>query len=141
MQTGCGRRSQPTKGFVFPCAWWTIAQQGPLSVGFSRYEHWSVVPFPPPGDLPDPGIEPESPESPALAGRCFTTCTTWFCPKILFNLKFWVPTLSIHFHGKNPAYMSAPVEKPAAPGDPSSLPVSAVIWSSPVSASGWGILQ
>ena len=104
-------------------------------MGLSRYEHWSVVPFPPPGDLPDPGIKPESPESPALAGRCFTTCITWFCPKILFNLKFGVPTLKIHFHGKNPAYVSAPLEKPAAPGDPSPLPMTAVIWSSPVSAS------
>ena len=85
------------------------------------------MPFPPPGDLPDPGIEPESPESPALADRCFTTCTAWFCPESLFNVKFGVPTLNIHFHRKNPAYMSAPLEKPPDPGDPSSLPMTAVI--------------
>ena len=48
---------------------WTIACQAPLSMGFSRQETWSALPFPPPGDLPDPGIEPTSP---ALAGRCFT---------------------------------------------------------------------
>ena len=41
-------------------------------MGFSRREHWSELPFPPPGDLPDPGIEPTSPESPALAGGLFT---------------------------------------------------------------------
>ena len=40
---------------------WTIACQGPLSMGFSRQEYWSELPFPFPGDLPDPGIEPESP--------------------------------------------------------------------------------
>ena len=52
---------------------WTIALQVPLSVGFSRQEYWSELPFPPPGDLPDPGIEPPSPASPALAGRFFIT--------------------------------------------------------------------
>ena len=40
---------------------WTVAHQAPLSVEFPRQEHWSGVPFPPPGDLPDPGIEPTSP--------------------------------------------------------------------------------
>ena len=45
---------------------WTVAHQAPLSMGFSRQEYWSGVPCPPPGDLPDPGIEPASPLSPAL---------------------------------------------------------------------------
>ena len=40
---------------------WTVARQAPLSVGFSRQEYWSGLPFPSPGDLPDPGIEPGSP--------------------------------------------------------------------------------
>ena len=40
---------------------WTVACQAPLSVGFSRQEYWSGLPFPSPGDLPDPGIEPGSP--------------------------------------------------------------------------------
>ena len=40
---------------------------------FSKQEHWSALPFPPPGDLPDPGIEPVSPVAPALAGGFFTT--------------------------------------------------------------------
>ena len=40
---------------------WTIALQVPLSVGFSRQEYWSGLPFPSPGDLPNPGIEPGSP--------------------------------------------------------------------------------
>ena len=44
-----------------------------LSMGFSSQEYWSGLPFPPPRDLPDPGIEPVSLMSPALAGRFFTT--------------------------------------------------------------------
>ena len=51
--------------FVTP---WTAARQA-LSMGFSRKEYWSALPFPSPGDLPDPGIEPTSP---ALAGGFFT---------------------------------------------------------------------
>ena len=52
---------------------WTAACQAPLSVGFPRQEHWSGLPHPPPGDLPDPGIEPTSLVSLALVGRFFTT--------------------------------------------------------------------
>ena len=44
--------------FVTP---WTVAHQAPQSMGFSRQEYWSGLPFPSPGDLPDPGIEPRSP--------------------------------------------------------------------------------
>ena len=40
---------------------WTVAYQASLSIGFSRQEYWSGLPFPSPGDLPDPGIEPRSP--------------------------------------------------------------------------------
>ena len=40
---------------------WTVAHQAPLSMGFSKQEYWSVLPFPSPGDLPHPGIEPASP--------------------------------------------------------------------------------
>ena len=40
---------------------WTVACQAPLSMGFSKQEYWSGLPFPSPGDLPDPGIEPGSP--------------------------------------------------------------------------------
>ena len=51
---------------------WTVAYQAPLAVDFPRQEHWSGLPCPPPGGLPDPGIEPEAPMSPALAGGFFT---------------------------------------------------------------------
>ena len=53
--------------FVTP---WTIALQAPLSIEFSSEECWSGLPFPPPGDLPDPGIKPASP---ALQADSFTT--------------------------------------------------------------------
>ena len=56
---------------------WTAARQAPLSMGFSRQEYWSALPCPPLGDLPDPGIEPVSLTSPALAGGFFTISTTW----------------------------------------------------------------
>ena len=51
---------------------WTVAP----SMEFSRQEYWSLLPFPPPGDLPNPGIKPASPESPVLAGGFFTTSIT-----------------------------------------------------------------
>ena len=50
-----------------------VAHQAPLSMGFSWQEYWSGLPFPPPEDLPDPGIEPASPVSLALAGGFFIT--------------------------------------------------------------------
>ena len=53
---------------------WTVAQQAPLSLGFSRQEYWSGLPCPP------PGIEPASLTSPALAGGLCTTSTTWEAP-------------------------------------------------------------
>ena len=56
---------------------WTAALQAPLSMGFSRQEYWSGLPFPSRGDLPDPGIEPRSLVSPALAGGFFTTSDPW----------------------------------------------------------------
>ena len=56
-----------SNSFVTP---WTIALQVPLSVGFPRQEYPNGLPFPSPGDFPDPGMEPTSP---ALAGGFFTT--------------------------------------------------------------------
>ena len=56
---------------------WTVAHQAPLSMGFSRQEYWSWWTCPPPGDLPNPGIEPAPLMFPAFAGRFFITSTTW----------------------------------------------------------------
>ena len=56
--------------FVTP---WTATCQAPLSMELFRQEHWSGLPFPPPGGLPNPGTELTSPVSPALAGKFFTT--------------------------------------------------------------------
>ena len=60
--------------FVTP---WIIACEAPLSMGFSRQEYYSGLSCPPPGDLPDTGIEPVYLMSPALAGGFFTTGATW----------------------------------------------------------------
>ena len=46
---------------------WTVARQAPLFMEFSRQEYWSGLPFPSPGDLPDPGIEPMSPAFQAVS--------------------------------------------------------------------------
>ena len=56
---------------------WTAVPQAPLSIGFFRQEYWSGLPFPSPGDLPDPGIKPTSLTSSALVGGFFTTSATW----------------------------------------------------------------
>ena len=66
--------------FVTP---WTVARQAPLFMGFSRQEYWSGLPFPSPGDLPTPGIEPMSLTSSALAGGvCFFLITSTLAWKI-----------------------------------------------------------
>ena len=54
-----------------------VARQAPLSMGFSGQEYWSGLPFPPLGELPNPGTEAVSLTPPALAGRVFTTSATW----------------------------------------------------------------
>ena len=64
--------------FVTP---WTVARQAPLSMGFPRQEYWSRLPFPLSGYLPNPGIKPMSPMSPALVGGFFTISATWEAPK------------------------------------------------------------
>ena len=70
--------------------WQIVACQSPLSMEFSRQEYWSGLPFPTPGDLPDPGIEPRSLVSPALTGRFFITVspvkpTKEFIPSYVFR--------------------------------------------------------
>ena len=74
---------------------WATACQAPLFMGFPMQEYWSGLLFPPPGDRPDPGIEPGSLTPPVLAGCCFPTSTiseaqslSWvslLCPDSLGN--------------------------------------------------------
>ena len=61
---------------------WTVARQAPLSMGFPRQEYWSGLPFPSPGDLLDPGMEPTSP---ALVGKFFTAPEALGKPKIFYT--------------------------------------------------------
>jgi len=63
----------------------TVARQAPLSMGLSRQEYWNGLPFPPPGDLPNPGIKPQSLPSSALAGGFFTTSATWEARKAIHS--------------------------------------------------------
>ena len=94
---------------------WTVACQAPLSMAFSRQESWSGSPCPPPGHLPDPGIEPTSLISPVLAGGFFTTSATYLntnhcfstiqfssvaqsCPTLCNPMNRSMPGLPVHHH-------------------------------------------
>ena len=63
---------------------WTIAHQAPPSMKFSRQEYWSALPFPSPGDLPDPGIKPRSS---ALWADAFTICITREAVSMISTIK------------------------------------------------------
>ena len=69
---------------------WTAAHRAPLSMGFPGQESWSGLPFPPPRDLPYPGVQPASPVSPALARRFFTTK-----PPAFYNILITLPLFSL----------------------------------------------
>ena len=73
----CAQTLSCVQLFAMP---WTIDHQAPLSIGFSRQEYWSGLPFPPPGDLPDPEIESMSLITTVLADGFFTTRATWEAP-------------------------------------------------------------
>ena len=64
---------------------WTVACQAPLSMGLPRQEYWSMLPFPPPGVLLDPGIKRMSLVSPALARQILYLSATWEAPSLSHN--------------------------------------------------------
>ena len=70
MSVVCAQLLSPVQLFTTP---WTVACQAPQFMGFSRQEYWSGLPCPPPGDFPNPEMEPASFVSPALAGGFSTT--------------------------------------------------------------------
>ena len=74
---GCYHQISKYYNMGHACCHWAVSgslrPHVPLPMEFSRQKYWSRLPFPPPGDLPGPGMEPASPRSPALAGRFFTT--------------------------------------------------------------------
>ena len=75
---------------------WAVALQAPLSMGFSCQEYWSRFSFLSPGDLPNPGIEPMSHKSPALAGGFFTTSITWEAQAFQYSAFQAVEVASFH---------------------------------------------
>ena len=97
--------------FVTP---WTVGCQAPLSMGFPRQEYWRGVPFPTPGDLPDPGIGCPSLGPPALAGGFFfTTSATWEA-----LMKLWI--IIINTSSYTP--FSHPVLETSVPQDKVQIP-------------------
>ena len=77
---------------------WAVSQQAPLAMGSFRQEYWSGLPFPSSGDLLDPGIEPMSLKSPALAGGFFSTSTIWEALISLISSVFYNLSLVISFN-------------------------------------------
>ena len=80
---------------------WTVAYQAPVTMGFSRPEYWSGVPFPTPGDIPNPGIEPTFLASPALAAVFQSLSCVQLCD--LMDCMYSLPGSSVHgdFPGSN----------------------------------------
>ena len=99
--------------FVIP---WTVVCQAPLSMGFSKQENWNGLPFPSPGDLPHPGIEPVSLTSlsPALAEGFLTTSATWEALNQLYIYTF-VSILYTCTDVSPPSWASLPYAPPLAP--------------------------
>ena len=77
---------------------WTVAHQAPLSMGFFRQKYWSVLPFPPPGGLPNPGIKPVSP---ALAGGFFYHWVTWEASILVSWISITTGFLRLDWEGKS----------------------------------------
>ena len=106
----------PTHAIVLNCisrvqlcvTLWIVARQAPLSMGFSRQEYWSGLPCPPPGDLPDPGIELTSPVSPALAGQFFTTVPPGKLV-VMYNCDVIVSTGAVYTVGQLDTTQSSPL--------------------------------
>ena len=74
-----------TKSYLTLATPWTVACQAPLSMGLPRQEYWSMLPFPPPGVLLDPGIKRMSLVSPALARQILYLSATWEAPSLSHN--------------------------------------------------------
>ena len=82
---------------------WTVARQAPLSMGFFRQEHWSGLPFPSPGDLPDPGIESGSPALPRWILYHLSHQIFFFQNVALWNLISWKEKWDIYL---SPGFLS-----------------------------------
>ena len=86
---------------VWLCDPWTVAHTAPLSMGFPRQDYWIVLPHPPPGDLPHPGIKPTSCVS-TLAGRFLTTLATWEAPSLHMAVCYISPKSPVHLSSPYP---------------------------------------
>ena len=84
---------------------WTITRQAPLSMEFPKQECWSGLPFPSPGDLPDPGMGPTFLAAPALVSGFLTTCATW---EALTLVKYIELKLILHTPVHSPSVSVSP---------------------------------
>ena len=95
----------------------TVAHQAPLSLGVSRQEHWSRRPFPPPGDLPNPGVEPASPVSPASADGFFTANASWEALRLTTVSLVHSQWPRVLIHSSSPPHLIAWASTAFPPGD------------------------
>ena len=87
---------------------WMVTHQALLSTEFSKQDYWSGLPFPTPGDLPDPGIEPDSPTSPALTDRIFITVRPWGI--LIYAIQYYLIHLSLINTCKILMYVTVPLQ-------------------------------
>ena len=93
----------------FSCVWlfatlWTVAGQAPLSLRFPRQEYWSGLPWPPPGDLPNPGTELVSLQFSSVAQSCLTFCDPMNCFTLGFPVHHQLPGVSVSCIGRRVLY-------------------------------------
>ena len=98
-------------------ALWTVARQLPLSLGFSRQEYWDGLPFLPPGDLPNPGIQPASLQFSSVAQSCLTLCDPQECSTPGLPVHHQLPEFTqTHVHpGGDAIQASHPLSSPSPP--------------------------
>ena len=99
-------------------ALWAVARQAPLSVGLSRQEYWNGFPCSPQGDLPDPGIEPASLTSAAMAGRFSIASATWEALSQMPDQQQCAPFLLAGSHGGRPRRLEGIPEPAHLRGEP-----------------------
>ena len=105
---------------------WTITCQAPLSMEFPRQECWSGLPFPSPGDLPNPGMEPTFLVAPVLVSGFLTTCATWEAPNFV---KYIEVNLTYPVHSPSVSVSPEQAFPPSLPGHlPCQCPCPSNFW-------------
>ena len=133
----CVSRLSHVRLFAIP---WTVARKAPLSMECSKQEYWSGLPFPPPRDLPNPGIQPASPAFPALAGGVFTTAPDTGCQQSHFPVSW--PQTFLTKNGQDHFCWAWPEQESDQPCSFLTVPLSKGlkplgVWTPPLARGSW----